>query len=131
MGVEKGRPVVGRGGQPCLQTTPTQLNEEEMMALHRGRVWETSRVRDGRREGTALSPEHPSAAHRTMLSLCRQTRVSPHVDSSIFSTESCVGGAGEWGSPTPHPHPDYPSSQIPTLFRPFLPPLWLNFCSSE
>lgn len=64
-------------GQPCLQKPPpTQLNEEEMMALHRGRVWETSRVRDGEEGGNCpVSSEHPSAAHRdNAVFLCRQTR---------------------------------------------------------
>ena len=76
-GQRRGRPVVGEGGQPCLQTTPpTQLNEEEMMTLHRGRVWETSRVRDGEEGGKYPVSGAPPAAHRDNAVFMQTDQVS-------------------------------------------------------
>lgn len=81
-------------------------------------------------EGTALSLEHPSAAHRDNAVFMQTDQVS-HMYILPFSPQKAawmgVAGVG-WGGP-PSPHPPAliaPSSQIPRPFRLSCPPLWLN-----
>lgn len=109
MGVEKGETSGGERGTALPPNhPPTQLNKEEMMALHRGRVWETSRVRDGEEGGNCPVSGAPLCSSPGQCCLYADRPGLPHVDSSIFSTESCVGGGGRGGvggPPTPHPPP--------------------------
>ena len=76
-GREGGDQWWGDGDSPASKPPPpTQLNEEEMMALHRGRVWETSRVRDGEGGGKYPVSGAPPAAHRDNAVFMQTDQVS-------------------------------------------------------